>query len=54
MAWSLVAVEFVSWSVLKEKGSGQELAEKALEVAYEANPFLAWYVAYREIFDEVR
>lgn len=54
MAWSLVAIEFVSWSVLGEAGSSQELAETALEKAYEANPFLAWYIAYRDIFEEVR
>lgn len=54
MAWSLAAIEFVAWSVLKEDGSGEEVADKALEQACRANPFVAWNIAHREIFDEVK
>jgi len=54
MAWSLAAIEFVAWSVLQEDGSGEEVAEKALEEACRANPFVAWNIAHREIFDQVR
>lgn len=53
MAWSLAAIEFVAWSVLQEDGSGEEVADKALEQACLANPFVAWHIAHREIFDEV-
>eukprot|EP00903_Cladosiphon_okamuranus_P005578 g5552.t1 len=53
MAWSLAAIEFVAWSVLQEDGSGEEVADKALEQACHANPFVAWNIAHREIFDEV-
>ncbi len=53
MAWSLAAIEFVAWSVLQEDGSGEEVAEKALEEAWRANAFVAWNIAHREIFDEV-
>lgn len=54
MAWSLAAIEFVAWSVLEEEGSGQDVADKALAVACEANPFVAWYIGNREVFDQVR
>lgn len=53
MAWSLAAIEFVAWSVLQEDGSGEEVANKALQQACQANPFVAWNIAHREIFDEV-
>lgn len=53
MAWSLAAIEFVAWSVLEEEGAGEKVAAAALEVAHKANPFLAWNIAHREIFDEV-
>lgn len=53
MAWSLAAIEFVAWSVLEEEGSGEQVAEAALDIACRANPFLAWNIAHMEIFDEV-
>ncbi|CBJ48290.1 conserved unknown protein [Ectocarpus siliculosus] len=53
MAWSLAAIEFVAWSVLQEDGSGEEVAGKALREACGANPFVAWNIAHREVFDEV-
>lgn len=53
MAWSLAAIEFVAWSVLEEEGAGEEVAAGAFEVAYRANPFVAWNVAHRDVFDEV-
>ena len=53
MAWSLAAIEFVAWSVLEEEGSGEKVAEAALNIACKANPFLAWNIAHMEIFDEV-
>lgn len=53
MAWSLAAIEFVAWSVLQEEGSGEDVAEKALEGACRANQFVAWNIAHREVFDEV-
>lgn len=53
MAWSLAAIEFVAWSVLQEGGSGEAVAEKALQEACRANPFVAWNVAHRQFFDEV-
>eukprot|EP00752_Nemacystus_decipiens_P016304 g14580.t1 len=53
MAWSLAVIEFVAWSVLQEDGSGEEVADKALRQACQANPFVAWNIAHREIFDEV-
>lgn len=54
MAWSLAAIEFVAWSILEEEGSGEGVANKALSAAYEANPFVAWYIGNREVFDQVR
>ena len=54
MAWSLAAIEFVAWSVLEEEGAGQEVAEEALKAACVANPFLAWNIAHKEVFGEVR
>ncbi|CAN0068373.1 unnamed protein product [Laminaria digitata] len=54
MAWSLAAIEFVAWSVLEEEGAGQEVAEEALQAACLANPFLAWNIAHKDIFGEVR
>lgn len=54
MTWSLAAIELVAWSVLQEDGSGEEVAEKALQEACRANPFVAWNLAHREIFDEVK
>lgn len=53
MAWSLAAIEFVAWSVLQEDGSGEEVAGEALREACGANPFVAWNIAHREVFDEV-
>lgn len=53
MAWSLAAIEFVAWSVLQEDGSGEAVAEEALQEACKANPFVAWNVAHRQVFDEV-
>ena len=54
MAWSLVAIEFIAWSILDEGDAGEQVAAAALGVACQANPFLAWSIAHREIFDEVR
>ncbi|CAM9256070.1 unnamed protein product [Ectocarpus fasciculatus] len=53
MSWSLAAIEFVAWSVLQEDGSGEEVAGEALRQACGANPFVAWNIAHREVFDEV-
>ncbi|CAM9306339.1 unnamed protein product, partial [Discosporangium mesarthrocarpum] len=53
LAWSLVAVEFVSQMVLKEEGAQEEVVEAALEQAYNANPFVAWFLAHQETFDKV-
>ncbi|CAN0365411.1 unnamed protein product, partial [Hapterophycus canaliculatus] len=53
MAWSLAAIEFVAWSVLQEDGSGEDVASEALQQACLANPFVAWNLAHREIFDQV-
>ena len=51
--WSLVAIEYISWRLLNEPGSGEEVAAKALTAAYASNPFIAWHLAHLEVFQEV-
>jgi hypothetical protein len=51
--WSLVAIEYISWRLLSEDGSGKDVAARALAAAYAANPFIAWQLANAEVFQEV-
>jgi predicted RNase H-like HicB family nuclease len=51
--YSAALVEYVSWKLLKEKGSTRESAEALLAQAIQANVFCAYYLAYFETFESV-
>ena len=43
-------IEFISYKLLQEKGSSQELCDAALEEAYKANPYALFALAYNSVF----
>jgi hypothetical protein len=51
--YSAALVEYVSWKILKEKGSTRDSAETLLAQAIQANVFCAYYLAYFETFETV-
>jgi len=51
--FSAVLLEYVSWNVLKEKGSTKDTADKLLLEAVRANVFCAYYIAFHETFGQV-
>jgi hypothetical protein len=51
--YSAALVEYVSWKLLKEKGSTRESADALLAQAIQANVFCAYYLAYFETFESV-
>ena len=51
--YSAALVEYVSWKLLKEKGSTRESADALLARAIQANVFCAYYLAFSETFDTV-
>ncbi|TDH66043.1 hypothetical protein CCR75_008121 [Bremia lactucae] len=53
LAYCEVIIEYVSWEVLEEEGSSEEVVRKALHKAYKLNPFIAVVIAYHETFFQV-
>ncbi|OQR97685.1 hypothetical protein ACHHYP_10135 [Achlya hypogyna] len=48
-----VIIEYVSWEVLEEEGSSEELVQAAFEKAWQLNPFIAMFIAGYESFNAV-
>ncbi|KAG7395130.1 hypothetical protein PHYBOEH_004203 [Phytophthora boehmeriae] len=53
LAYCRVIIEYVSWEVLEEKGSSEEVVQAALSKAFALNPFVAVVLAYHETFFQV-
>ncbi|KAF4135479.1 hypothetical protein GN958_ATG15361 [Phytophthora infestans] len=53
LAYCQVVIEYVSWEVLEEEGSSEEVVQKAFRKAFALNPFLAVVIAYHEAFFQV-
>ncbi|POM72539.1 Hypothetical protein PHPALM_10729, partial [Phytophthora palmivora] len=56
LAFCQVIIEYVSWEVLEEEGSSEEVVQKAFRkafVAFVLNPFMAVVIAYHETFFQV-
>ncbi|KAI9918520.1 hypothetical protein PsorP6_011628 [Peronosclerospora sorghi] len=53
LAYCQVIVEYVSWEVLEEVGSSEEIVEVAFRRAYQLNPFIAVVIAFHETFFQV-
>ncbi|TMW67739.1 hypothetical protein Poli38472_007411 [Pythium oligandrum] len=50
LAYCRVIIEYVSWEVLEEKGSSEEVVREAFLKAFELNPFIAVFIAAHESF----
>ncbi|KAH7468454.1 hypothetical protein KRP22_012087 [Phytophthora ramorum] len=50
LAYCQVIIEYVSWEVLEEEGSSEEVVQEALRKAFALNPFMAVVIAYHEAF----
>jgi hypothetical protein len=48
--YSAALIEFVSWKVLREKGSSQHTAESLLVQAIKSNTYCAYYLAFLDDF----
>ncbi|KDO25935.1 hypothetical protein SPRG_08590 [Saprolegnia parasitica CBS 223.65] len=48
-----VIIEYVSWEVLEEEGSSEELVQAAFEKAWSLNPYIAMFIAGYESFNAV-
>ncbi|KAI9913933.1 hypothetical protein PsorP6_006233 [Peronosclerospora sorghi] len=53
LAYCQVIVEYVSWEVLEEVGSSEEIVQVAFRRAYQLNPFIAVVIAFHETFFQV-
>ncbi|KAK1946427.1 hypothetical protein P3T76_001980 [Phytophthora citrophthora] len=53
LAYCQVIIEYVSWEVLEEDGSSEEVVQKAFRKAFALNPFMAVVIAYHETFFQV-
>ncbi|ETI54522.1 hypothetical protein F441_02619 [Phytophthora nicotianae CJ01A1] len=53
LAYCQVIIEYVSWEVLEEEGSSEEVVQKAFRKAFALNPFMAVVTAYHETFFQV-
>ncbi|CAH0480153.1 unnamed protein product [Peronospora belbahrii] len=53
LAYCQVIIEYVSWEVLEEKGSSEEVVQAAFRRAFRLNPFMAVVIAYHETFFQV-
>ncbi|KAG2787485.1 hypothetical protein JG687_00006949 [Phytophthora cactorum] len=53
LAYCQVIIEYVSWEVLEEEGSSEEVVQKAFRKAFALNPFMAVVIAYHETFFQV-
>jgi tetratricopeptide (TPR) repeat protein len=52
LAYCLVILEYVSWEVLEEAGSSEEIVREAFLKAFKLNPFIAVFLARNESFIE--
>ncbi|GMF35938.1 unnamed protein product [Phytophthora lilii] len=53
LAYCQVIIEYVSWEVLEEEGSSEEVVQAAFRKAFALNPFMAVVIAYHETFFQV-
>ncbi|CAI5741897.1 unnamed protein product [Hyaloperonospora brassicae] len=53
LAYCQVIIEYVSWEVLEEEGSSEEVVQAAFRKAFRLNPFIAVVIAYHETFFQV-
>ncbi|KAG7376829.1 hypothetical protein PHYPSEUDO_012674 [Phytophthora pseudosyringae] len=53
LAYCQVVIEYVSWEVLEEEGSSEEVVQKAFRKAFALNPFVAVVIACHETFFQV-
>ncbi|RLN57752.1 hypothetical protein BBJ29_005695 [Phytophthora kernoviae] len=53
LAYCRVIIEYVSWEVLEEEGSSEEVVQAAFSKAFALNPFIAVVLAYHETFFQV-
>ncbi|KAL3665929.1 hypothetical protein V7S43_009349 [Phytophthora oleae] len=53
LAYCQVIIEYVSWEVLEEDGSSEEVVQKAFRKAFALNPFMAVVIAYHDTFFQV-
>lgn len=53
LAYCQVIIEYVSWEVLDEEGSSEEIVREAFKKAFKLNPFIAVFIIAHETFFEV-
>jgi len=53
LAYCMVIIEYVSWEVLEEEGSSEEVVQAAFRKAFALNPFMAVVIACHETFFQV-
>lgn len=53
LAYCQVIIEYVSWEVLEEEGSSEEVVREAFLKAFKLNPFIAVFIAGHETFFQV-
>ncbi|KAF1315717.1 hypothetical protein FI667_g15852, partial [Globisporangium splendens] len=53
LAYCQVILEYVSWEVLEEEGSSEEVVREAFLKAFKLNPFIAVFIAAHETFFQV-
>lgn len=53
LAYCQVIIEYVSWEVLEEEGSSEEIVRAAFLKAFQLNPFIAVFITAHETFFEV-
>uniref|UniRef100_A0AAV1TEK6 Uncharacterized protein n=1 Tax=Peronospora matthiolae TaxID=2874970 RepID=A0AAV1TEK6_9STRA len=53
LAYCQVIIEYVSWEVLEEEGSSEEVVQAAFRKAFRLNPFIAVVIAYHDTFFQV-
>lgn len=53
LAYCRVLLEYVSWEVLEEDGSSEDVVQAALKKALELNPFIAVFLGAHETFSQV-
>ncbi|RLN86414.1 hypothetical protein BBJ28_00023985, partial [Nothophytophthora sp. Chile5] len=53
LAYCRVIIEYVSWEVLEEEGSSEEVVQEAFRKAFRLNPFMAVVIACHETFFQV-
>lgn len=53
LAYCQVIIEYVSWEVLEEPGSSEEVVRAAFHKAFALNPFIAVFISAHETFFQV-